>query len=116
MEPGSAPCTAVSTRRWPVSSGRSPRRRSRKCSPSLLRAGRFAGLRRRAMSRNRFFASLGAVSVLLAARVFAGLDSSYLLPLEDPAIQYSNVPLSDPVTRLQQRLNQGEVKLAYDNT
>jgi hypothetical protein len=66
--------------------------------------------------RNRIFGLIGAVAVLLGARVFAGLDSSYLLPLDDPAIQYAKLPVSDPVTQLQQRLDRGEVKLAYDPT
>lgn len=66
------------------------------------------------MSRNRLFGLLAATAVLLAARGFAHLDGSYMLPLEDPAIHYSRPLLSDPVTRLQDRLDRGEVKLAYD--
>src|SRR5258708_37559103 len=39
--------------------------------------------------------------LLLAARGFAQLDGSYMLPLDDPAIHYGDPLLSDPVTRLQ---------------
>ncbi len=66
------------------------------------------------MWRNRIAAALSAIAVLAAARAFADLDGSYVLPLDDWAIQYSTRPLADPVTLLQQRIKRGEAKLDYD--
>ena len=66
------------------------------------------------MSRNRRLALLSAFAVLLVARAVADLDGSYVLPLDDWAIQYATRPLADPVTLLQQRIKRGEAKLDYD--
>ena len=66
------------------------------------------------MWRKRFAAALSAIAVLAAARAFADLDGSYVLPLDDWAIQYATQPLADPVTLLQQRIKRGEAKLEYD--
>jgi hypothetical protein len=52
--------------------------------------------------------------VLASACAFALLEGSYILPLEDLAIEYATRPLADPVTLLQQRLKRGEAKLEYD--
>ncbi len=68
------------------------------------------------MSRNRLFGLVAAAAVLFGAHLFASLDGSYMLPLDDPSIQYANPAIFDPVTRLQQRLDRGETKLAYDAT
>ena len=66
------------------------------------------------MSRSRLIALLSAVAVLLAVSAFAGLDGSYTVPLDDPAIQYATRPLTDPVALLQQRLKRGEARLEYN--
>ena len=66
------------------------------------------------MSPDRLAATLSAAAVLLTACAFADLDGSYVLPLDDWAIQYATRPLSDPVTLLQQRIQRGEAKLEYD--
>lgn len=66
------------------------------------------------MWHNRFAAIFAAIAVLVAARANADLDGSYVLPLDDWAIQYATRPLADPVTLLQQRIKRGEVKLDYD--
>jgi hypothetical protein len=65
-------------------------------------------------SHTRLAAMLFAIAVLLAARAFADLDGSYVLPLDDAAIQYATRPLADPVTLLEQRIQRGEAKLDYD--
>jgi hypothetical protein len=57
---------------------------------------------------------LSALAALAAARAIADLDGSYVLPLDDWAIQYGTRPLADPVTLLQQRVRRGEAKLEYD--
>ena len=62
------------------------------------------------MWRNRLAAALSAIAV----RAFADLDGSYVLPLDDWAIQYATRPLADPVTLLQQRIKRGEAKLEHD--
>jgi len=39
------------------------------------------------------------------------LEETFYIPLDDPAIQYGQRPATDPVARLQQRLERGETKL-----
>lgn len=41
----------------------------------------------------------------------AGLSGSYLVPIDHEAIQYSKAPVDDAITRLQRRIDSGEVKL-----
>ena len=50
---------------------------------------------------------LAGVTWILAQQ----LEETFYIPLDDPAIQYERRPLNDPVARLQQRLERGEVKL-----
>jgi hypothetical protein len=50
---------------------------------------------------------VAAVGLSLAQR----LEDTFYIPLDDPAIQYERQPVNDPVARLQQRLERGEVKL-----
>src|ERR1700682_2133128 len=80
----------------------------------LWRAWSVTRSRRSKMWRNRLAAALSAIAALAAARAFADLDGSYVLPLDDWAIQYATRPLADPVTLLQQRIKRGEAKLEYD--
>lgn len=49
-----------------------------------------------------------------AVRLRAGLEGSYLLPLDHEAIRYASEPLNDAATLLQKRLETGEVKLNFD--
>lgn len=62
--------------------------------------------------RNALIAA--AVALPIATLALADLSGSYVVPLDDPAIQYATRPVSDPVSKLQQRLDRGEVKLEYD--
>jgi hypothetical protein len=39
------------------------------------------------------------------------LEDTFYIPLDDPAIQYGQRPVTDPVARLQQRLESGQAKL-----
>jgi hypothetical protein len=41
--------------------------------------------------------------------------STHLMPFDEETINYSKTPDANPVSRLQERLNQGEVKLKYDD-
>ena len=40
--------------------------------------------------------------------------STHLMPFDEETINYSKTPDANPVSRLQERLNQGDVKLKYD--
>lgn len=55
---------------------------------------------------------LGALISLII--LSAALASAQTLPLGHPAIGYSTVPLSDPVTELSRKIEQGKVQLAFD--
>ena len=65
---------------------------------------------------HRFLIVTGAV-VAVAVFAWAAHDDAFdfpYLPLDHPAIDYDNRPLDDAVTRLQERLDKGEVKLPYE--
>ena len=49
-----------------------------------------------------------------AAGLVAGLDGSYVLPLEHTAIEYAKRPLNDPVTQLMGRIRSGQTSLEWD--
>jgi hypothetical protein len=59
------------------------------------------------------------VAFVLAAVLLAGvtwaiaqqLEDTFYIPLDDPAIQYGERPVGDPVARLQHRLESGQAKL-----
>jgi hypothetical protein len=44
----------------------------------------------------------------------AAMASAQNLPLDHPAIGYNTIPLSDPVTELSRKIEQGKVQLAFD--
>ena len=66
------------------------------------------------MLRNRIAIIIYASAVLTAASALADLSGSYVVPLDDPAIEYATRPVSDPVSMLQQRLEKGEAKLEFN--
>lgn len=49
------------------------------------------------------------------AVAIAGLRSSYVFPLENDAILYAKGAVDNPVSRLQERLDKGEVKLKHED-
>lgn len=51
--------------------------------------------------------------VLTAIVALAGLEGSYVVPLDHTAIQYATQAVTDPIAKLQQRLDAGEVKLGF---
>ena len=55
------------------------------------------------------------VALGCAAVAVAGLSSSYLLPLDNDAIQYSKAPVDDAVSRLQKRIDAGQAKLNFED-
>ena len=56
-----------------------------------------------------FFALLGG-----GALAIAGLSGSYVVPLDNEAIQYATRPIDDPITRLKKRIASGEMKLTFE--
>ena len=63
------------------------------------------------------YKAVGALALLsLAVAAIAGFGSSDILSLDDDAIQYTSGSADDPVNALQQRIDKGEVKLAYDES
>jgi hypothetical protein len=63
-------------------------------------------------------AQLSKIAIALgsgAVVALAGLGGSYIVPLDNEAIQYTTRPTDDPVTRLQARIESGEVKLQFDD-
>ena len=65
------------------------------------------------MLPKRFVIIFSAIVLLTAAAALAELSGSYLVPLDDPAIQYATRPTADPVTLLQRRMDRGEVALEF---
>lgn len=52
--------------------------------------------------------------LLLATFALADrLEDTFYVPLDDPAIQYAQQPVNDPVSRLEKRLEAGETKLEF---
>src|SRR5215472_6764885 len=62
----------------------------------------------------RHLVVLSVCLLLIAAAALAQLEGSYVLPIENDAIQYAKQSLSDPVSQLQQRIQTGKAKLEYD--
>lgn len=59
---------------------------------------------------------IGSFSLLAGVgltQVLAQMDEHVWVPVDDPAIQYGDRPVDDPVARLQKRLERGEAKLEY---
>jgi hypothetical protein len=57
---------------------------------------------------------LAVVLCVRAGCAVAQLDGS-IVPIEHPAIDYRTAPVANPVAELQQRLERGEARLAYDS-
>jgi hypothetical protein len=64
--------------------------------------------------RKRLTLFAAAIAAFAAVRALADLSGSYVVPLDDPAIQYATGPVSDPVSKLKERVERGEVKLDFD--
>ena len=62
----------------------------------------------------------GRVFIVLLAVVFPSLSradfqgSTHLMPFDEETINYGKTPDANPVSRLQERINQGDVKLKFD--
>ncbi len=56
-----------------------------------------------------------AIALGCGTAAVAGLMSSYLAPLDDPAIQYEKTPVTDPVAKLQEKIDAGQVHLKFED-
>lgn len=66
-------------------------------------------------SRSKLWALTGAaISLSASAVTFAALSGSYVVPLDDEAIQYSKRIAGDPLARLNQKIASGEVTLKFE--
>jgi hypothetical protein len=61
----------------------------------------------------RFLYLSGALGLLALPLALAGIDELTILPMDHPAIQYTNGPDRNRVTALEQRLAKGEIKLSH---
>src|SRR5689334_11358374 len=55
--------------------------------------------------------ALAAALIAVTWAIAQQLEDTFYVPLDDPAIQYAERPLNDPVARLEKRMQSGEVKL-----
>jgi len=67
------------------------------------------GMRARAL----FFGGLSFLAVFGIAGMLAEMDEHRWVPIDDPAIQYGDLPVDDPVARLSKQIESGKVKLEY---
>lgn len=65
------------------------------------------------MMRKQFVLLLAGAALFTAARAIADLTGSYVVPLDDPAIQYATRTVTDPVALFQRKLDRGEAKLEF---
>jgi hypothetical protein len=55
----------------------------------------------------------GGVSLLAVSGLLAEMDEHRWIPIEDPAIQYGDLPVDDAVSRLGKQIESGKVKLEF---
>lgn len=68
------------------------------------------------MKRTLFAIGLCLAAAIAATQAIDNLESSYILPIDDPAIRYVEHGRRNPVARLQERVAAGEISLDYDKT
>src|SRR5437016_3456822 len=61
---------------------------------------------------NRWIASFGILSAALLLEGAAGTQD--IIDRENPAIRYAETTPNDPISRLQRRIDRGEVKLKFE--
>ncbi|HEX4137795.1 MAG TPA: hypothetical protein VHY84_24510 [Bryobacteraceae bacterium] len=64
-------------------------------------------------ARALFCSGLSLLAVFGIGRMPANMDENRWVPIDDPAIQYDDRPLDDPVTRLSKQMEAGKAKLEY---
>ena len=63
------------------------------------------------MDRRAVWVVLAAAGCVTLGAWPRNSEDTFYIPLDDPAIQYGQRPVSDPVARLEQRLESGAAKL-----
>ena len=63
------------------------------------------------MNRRVVFALAVALLAGVTWAIAQQLEDTFYIPLDDPAIQYGQRPFNDPVARLEQRMEKGQIKL-----
>jgi hypothetical protein len=61
-----------------------------------------------------FLPVLGAAFPWLAAAQSDFQGATHMVPFEEDTISYNQTPSTGPITRLQARINRGEVRLKFD--
>ena len=64
-------------------------------------------------ARTLLFGSLSLLAGSGIAGLLAEMDEHRWVPPDDPAIQYGELPVDDPVARLANQVESGKVKLEY---
>jgi hypothetical protein len=64
-------------------------------------------------ARTLLFGGLGLLAGFGITGLLAQMDEQRWVPIDDPAIQYGDLPVDDPVARLAKQVESGEVKLDY---
>ena len=64
-------------------------------------------------ARAALFGGLSFLAVFGITGMLAEMDEHRWVPIDDPAIQYGDLPVDDPVARLSQQIESGQVKLEY---
>ena len=57
---------------------------------------------------------MGGFTAILCIAVLSAQSGSVFVPRDHPAIQYSSRPVEDAVVRLNERIEKGEIQLAFD--
>jgi hypothetical protein len=65
------------------------------------------------MDMNKRALVFGGVSLLAVSGLLAEMDEHSWVPPDDPAIQYGDLPVNDPIARLSKKIESGKVKLEY---
>lgn len=65
--------------------------------------------------RSLCFAGLSLLLASGVALVLGGMDEHRWVPIDDPAINYEDAPVDDPIARLEKRLESGQAKLEYSD-
>jgi hypothetical protein len=63
--------------------------------------------------RRLLFGMVSLVAVSGLTRMLAEMDQNSWVPVDDPAIQYGELPVDDPVARLAKQVESGKVKLDF---
>ena len=63
--------------------------------------------------RTGWIGGLSLLAISGVATMLAEMDQNSWIPVDDPAIQYGEQPVDDPVARLAKQIESGKVKLAY---